>query len=86
MQKYKYQMMEFYNSEIGSIDYSKYYVMREKLYEKIKGLGSIGMKLSIIKALLSADTKIIPTELEREDYGCDVGYIVAINLKGEKNK
>lgn len=81
MEKYKYQMVEFYNSEIGMIDYTKYYKMRDKLFNKISGLGTIGMKLSIIKALLSADTKIIPTELEREDYGCDVGFIVSINVK-----
>ena len=30
------------------------------------------------KELISRNTKIIATELEREDYGCDVGFIVSI--------
>lgn len=81
MKEYKYQMMNFYDQEVGVINYTNYYAMRERVFEKLEALGEIRAKLKIIRALFRKDTQIIPTTLEREDYGCDVGYIVSINMK-----
>ncbi len=81
MKEYKYQMMNFYDQEVGAINYTNYYAMRERVFQELEALGEIRTKLKIIRALFRKDTQIILTTLEREDYGCDVGYIVSINVK-----
>lgn len=72
MYEYQYMMQEF------GFDYKKYYKVRAALFKKMQSWGKFKVKLKIIKALFSKNTKIIATELEREDYGCDVGFIVSI--------
>lgn len=69
------------------IDYGKYYKVRGKLLESLQSslykCRGIKARALIIKALLSKNTIIIPTELERDDYGADVGYIVSIDYKSK---
>lgn len=66
-------------------NYKNYYEMRSKLLKylewDLRKWNGIKAKILIAKALFSRGTTIIPTELDREDYGCDVGYIVSINIK-----
>lgn len=81
MKEYIEQMQPFYNQATNNIDYKKYYDMRSKLFKKLEGTGNLKSKILIIRALFNKNTKIIPTELEREDYGADVGYIVSIRNK-----